>query len=155
MARILYLHGLYSKPGGVKPTAIRSWGHDVINPHLPDDDFELSCQRAQQALESGDPDLVIGSSRGGAVAIAIDSKTLPVILIAPAWKKWGKTGRIDDRSRILHSANDEVIPIEDSLELLQQNMLSNTLLERVGQDHAMTDPEALDALRMMIADAVS
>ena len=37
--RILFLHGWHSIPGGVKPTFLRSHGHDVSNPALPDDDF--------------------------------------------------------------------------------------------------------------------
>jgi hypothetical protein len=40
--RILFLHGWTSVPGGRKPTFLKEQGHDVINPALPDDDFDKS-----------------------------------------------------------------------------------------------------------------
>ena len=38
--KILFLHGWQSVPGGVKPTYLAEHGHEVINPDLPDEDFE-------------------------------------------------------------------------------------------------------------------
>jgi predicted esterase YcpF (UPF0227 family) len=40
---ILFLHGWQSVPGGVKPTYLKDHGHEVINPKLPDEDFEPSA----------------------------------------------------------------------------------------------------------------
>ena len=37
---ILFLHGWTSTPGGVKPTFLKDHGHEVLNPALPDDDFD-------------------------------------------------------------------------------------------------------------------
>ena len=37
---ILFLHGWQSVPGGVKPTYLKDHGHTVINPKLPDEDFD-------------------------------------------------------------------------------------------------------------------
>jgi hypothetical protein len=37
---ILFLHGWNSTPGGVKPTYLTDHGHTVLNPPLPDDDFD-------------------------------------------------------------------------------------------------------------------
>ena len=65
--RILYLHGLHSQPGGKKPSYLLRQGFDLLNPALPDDDFDESVRRAQASFDDGNPDLVIGSSRGGAV----------------------------------------------------------------------------------------
>jgi hypothetical protein len=45
--KILFLHGLNSVPGGVKPTYLTSNGHEVINPALPDDDFTEAVRIAQ------------------------------------------------------------------------------------------------------------
>jgi hypothetical protein len=44
---ILFLHGWQSVPGGVKPTFLKDHGHTVINPKLPDEDFEEAVRIAQ------------------------------------------------------------------------------------------------------------
>ena len=71
--KILYLHGLYSRPGGRKPTFLRERGHEVINPGMPDDDFAASVRIAQHAYDAGSPEVVVGSSRGGAVAMNLET----------------------------------------------------------------------------------
>ncbi len=71
--RILFLHGWQSVPGGVKPTYLAQHGHEVINPALPHDDFADAVCIAQAAFDNHQPAVVVGSSRGGAVAMAIDS----------------------------------------------------------------------------------
>jgi hypothetical protein len=44
--KILFLHGWQSVPGGVKPTFLAQHGHEIINPKLPDEDFELAVRIA-------------------------------------------------------------------------------------------------------------
>ena len=91
--KILYLHGLHSKPGGFKPTFLHQQGHEVINPALPDDDFARSVEIAQAAYGESRPVVIVGSSRGGAVAVNIDAGPTPLVLIAPAWRRWGTATR--------------------------------------------------------------
>jgi hypothetical protein len=43
--KLLFLHGLQSTPNGLKPT--QDHGHEVLNPHLPDDDFDAALKIAQ------------------------------------------------------------------------------------------------------------
>jgi hypothetical protein len=38
--QILFLHGWASTPGGLKPTYLKNHGHEVVNPALPDNDFD-------------------------------------------------------------------------------------------------------------------
>ena len=45
--KILFLHGWRSIPGGVKPTCLKDHGHEVLNPALPDDDFDAALAVAQ------------------------------------------------------------------------------------------------------------
>lgn len=59
---ILYLHGLGSKPGGIKPAFLRGQGFEVINPALPDEDFEESVRIAGEAYDQHHPDVVVGSA---------------------------------------------------------------------------------------------
>jgi hypothetical protein len=149
--KILYLHGLHSRPGGVKPSYLKGNGHDVINPGLPDDDFNQSVRVAQEAFDDGEPDVVVGSSRGGAVAMNIETGDTPLVLIAPAWKRWGRAVRVRTTALILHSSGDAVIPLADSRELIAASGLPSTSMVVAGLDHNMTDPEALAAMLSAVA----
>ena len=86
MKKILFLHGLESKPGGSKAVFLKSLGYEVLNPWLPANNFKKSLEIAQNSLKE-DPDIIVGSSRGGALALALEIHNVPLILIAPAWKR--------------------------------------------------------------------
>ena len=81
--RILILHGWQSVPGGVKPTFLKDHGHEVINPALPDDDMEQAIKIAQAEFDKHQPQVVVGSSRGGAVAMNIKSGDAKLVLLCP------------------------------------------------------------------------
>ena len=81
---ILFLHGWQSVPGGVKPTFLAQHGHTVINPKLPDDDFEKAVKIAQEEFDKHQPQVVVGSSRGGAVAMNIYSGDARLVLLCSA-----------------------------------------------------------------------
>jgi predicted esterase YcpF (UPF0227 family) len=106
----LFLHGWQSVPGGVKPTYLAQHGHEVINPKLPDEDFEAAVRIAQAEYDRHQPDVVVGSSRGGAVAMNLDSGDTPLVLLCPAWKKYGTVKTLKPGTTILHSRADDVVP---------------------------------------------
>src|SRR5260370_27890226 len=99
--KILFLHGWQSVPGGVKPTYLAQHGHEVINPKLPDDDFAAAVQIAQAEFDRHHPDVVVGSSRGGAVAMNLDSGNTPFVLLCPAWKKQRTAKKVGPSTMIL------------------------------------------------------
>jgi hypothetical protein len=142
--KILFLHGWNSVPGGVKPTFLNSHGHDVLNPKLPDDDFAEAVRIAQAEFDTHRPQVVVGSSRGGAVAMNINSDDARLVLLCPAWKKYGTTRTVKPGTVILHSRADDVVPFADSEELAGNS--GATLIE-VGTDHRLADPEPLVAMR--------
>ena len=146
MATVLFLHGWNSKPGGVKPSYLTEHGHTVINPALPDEDFVESVRIAQAAFDQHHPDVVVGSSRGGAVAMNVDTKRAALVLLCPAWKKWGTATTVKPRTIILHSEADDVVPIAHSCELVIQSGMPATSLVIVGNDHRLADPEPLAAM---------
>ena len=141
--RILFLHGWHSVPGGVKPTHLKSHGHTVINPALDDDNFAIALATAQAEFDAHRPEVVVGSSRGGALAMNIDSGAARLVLLCPAWRNWGTVGRVRPDSVVLHSRADDVIPFADSEELVRQ---SGATLVEVGNDHRLADPESLEAM---------
>ena len=140
---ILFLHGWISTPGGTKPIFLVSHGHTVLNPALPDEDFDEAVRIAQAEYDEGKPDVVVGSSRGGAVAMNIDSKETPLVLLCPAWKKWGSAKTVKAQTTILHSRADDVVPFEDSEELVRNSGLSPDVLIEVGCDHRLANEASL------------
>jgi hypothetical protein len=151
--RILFLHGWHSVPGGLKPTFLKDAGHIVLNPALDADDFDAAVRTAQQAYDDGQPDVVVGSSRGGAVAVNIESGDTPLVLLCPAWKNWGKATTVRYNAVILHSRADDVIPFADSEELVRNSGLPESALVEIGTDHRLADPEPLKAMLEVCAMA--
>jgi hypothetical protein len=140
---ILFLHGSQSTPGGLKPTYLKEHGHKVLNPALPDDDFDVAVRIAQAEFDRHKPDVVVGSSRGGAVAMNIDAGSTPLILLCPAWKHWGSERTVKPGTVILHSQADEVVPFLDSVELVSNSGLPSESLVEVGTEHRLADSESL------------
>jgi hypothetical protein len=150
--RILFLHGWTSKPGGVKPTYLKDHGHEVINPKLPDDDFEEAVQIAQEEFDKHHAQVVVGSSRGGAVAMNIKSGDARLVLLCPAWKKYGTAKTVKPGTVILHSRADDVVPFADSEELVRKSGLPASALIEVGSDHRLANPEPLSAMLKACGD---
>ena len=144
--KILFLHGWRSVLGGVKPTYLKDHGHTLINPALDDDDFDVAVRTAQAEYDQHKPDVIVGSSRGGAVAMNINSGDSPLVLLCPAWKNWGTVTRLKPNSVILHSRQDDVIPFSHSEELVAHSGLPPETLIEVGNDHRLADPDPLKAM---------
>jgi hypothetical protein len=144
--KTLFLHGWQSVPGGVKPTFLARHGHEVINPALPDEDFEEALRIAQAEYDRHRPDVIVGSSRGGAVAMNLDGGDTPLVLLCPAWKKYGMSRVVKKNTTILHSRADDVVPFADSEELVRTSSLPASALIEVGSDHRLADPEPLAAM---------
>ena len=92
-------------------------------PSYPD-----GCRIIQQAADEFQPDVIVGSSMGGVVALGVTSPASRV-LIAPATTVSFKgissptnllaSTRLPARTIILHAEADEVVPFAASLELLE------------------------------------
>ena len=148
--KILFLHGLESSPGGEKPTILSSAGYEIIEPYLPSNNWVDSIAAAQEAYDEEKPDIVVGSSRGAAVAMSADLPVRKMILIAPAWKKYCPTCTISPNTTILHSPEDQIIAFADS-QLLSK--MFNAELIIAGDDHRMNDSGALAKLMQAINDS--
>jgi alpha-beta hydrolase superfamily lysophospholipase len=148
--KILYLHGWNSVVGGVKPTYLKTHGHEIIEPALDHEDFQAALQTAQAAFDQHQPEVVAASSRGGAVAMNLKSGSARLVLLCPAWKKWGQAQTVKPGTTILHSRADDVVPFADSVELTTKSGLPESALIEVGQDHRLADPEPLEALLRVV-----
>jgi len=143
---IVYLHGRLSSPNSSKRKELQKAGHHVFAPALPKDDWDKSLSIAAEMISRVQPDVIVASSRGGAVALNIDTGTVPLVLIAPAWRKFGASTRPEPKgsTTILHSVNDDVVPVADSVHL--SNSLPGTKFIEVGACHRMNDAPAISAM---------
>ena len=110
-------------------------------------------ESAQAAFDLHRPGVVVGSSRGGAVAMNIDTDGSALVLLCPAWKRWGTATTVKPGTVILHSEADDVIPIAESRELLARSGLPETALIVVGDDHRLAGLEPLAALAAAVERA--
>jgi predicted alpha/beta hydrolase family esterase len=80
----------------------------------------------------------------------IDSGEARLVLLCPAWRKYGTARTIKPDTVILHSRADDVVPFADSEELARTS--GATLIE-VGTDHRLADAEPLAAMLRACAGA--
>ena len=148
--KVLFLHG-WSSDGARKTAFLRFLGYDVLKPRLSDWWFRRAIAQAQAAYDAFGPAVIVGSSRGGAVAMNMNSGGTPLLLLAPAWKRWGKARSVKKpcRSVIVHSRYDDIVPFADSVELC----LNSPGLSIIpgGEDHRLNDPQARKALTNALA----
>ena len=76
----------------------------------------------------------------------INSGDAKLVLLCPAWKKWGTAKTVKPGTVILHSRADDVIPFADSEELVRNSGLPASALIEVGNDHRLADPEPLEKM---------
>ena len=104
--------------------------------------------RAIDTFNNFQPDIVIGSSRGGAIASYIDTADISKILVAPAWSKFGVTSPlVNETTTILHSKQDNLVQLEDSFALVEHY---GCKLIECGIGHRMSDEEALQELLKVV-----
>lgn len=146
MKKILFLHGLESKPGGTKAKHLEKCGYKVFNPHMPKWSYEESIKAAQDVIDREEPDVIVGSSRGGALALSVDPKGAKLVLIAPAWKRFipdTKFEHVDKTTCVIHCPDDDIVKYVNSQELADS---TGANLIRAGISHRMSDEEALEAI---------
>lgn len=141
--KVLFLHGLESKPGGSKAKALKEAGFEVLNPALPKEPFDIAVKIAQDVINYERPSVVVGSSRGGAVAMAVKPMGAQRVLIAPAWRKYGVSKNLDS-AFVLHSETDDIVPFEDTQELFRNNVGITVIA--CDDDHRMRKEETLSKI---------
>jgi predicted alpha/beta hydrolase family esterase len=144
-----------SSNGSAKSSFLRSLGYSVLVPRLPGWSFRAALRVAQDAFDGFDPIIVVGSSRGGSLALHLDTRDRPMILLAPAYQFFGgmpDRETIPQGSVVIHSPDDHLVPIRHSLELVQH--LHDLGLIRAGETHHLNCPGGKEALRRVVHDLV-
>ena len=138
---VLFFHGREGSPTGSKATWLaRTRG--AVTPQLDTRTVEGALPLARAALEAHAPSLVVGSSFGGALAVALLQEgriRVPVVLLAPAAHKLGVPNVLPEGARvvILHGDQDDVVPLDDSVALARTGGPAVSLRVIPGGDHRL------------------
>jgi len=153
--KILYIHGLESGPMGRKVSFLRNLpAVDIHCDQLPvTNGFEACVQQQIASLKRFKPQVVIGSSYGGAIATELilrNAWTGPTLLLAPAWMEikrrlpeqitWAGPSLANATGKVivLHGDRDDIVPLADSQELVKTSPLAEL--------HILQDEHPLDCL---------
>jgi pimeloyl-ACP methyl ester carboxylesterase len=140
--RVQFAHGLESSPQSTKARLFAQ--HFVAEtPAMNTHDFE-SCVAVHAAvLARFQPDVLVGSSFGGAVAVALLERALwrgPTLLLAQAAERYRPGVHLPEGVRVLlvHARQDDVVPVEHSRKLAQTGTPALVELIECDDDHALT-----------------
>jgi hypothetical protein len=138
---VLFIHGLESSPHGTKARVLAEH-FATETPYMDTRDFE-GCVRAQEAaIRRFRPDVVVGSSFGGAVAVALLQRGLwrgPTLLLAQAAALQGLRPELPTGVRVwlVHGAHDDVVPPAASRTLARTGSPSLVRLLEIDDDHRL------------------
>ena len=137
--KVMYLHGLEgsAKEGAKAVYCKKQFG--AVAPQMPatlkrlikdkKECIATCLQVAIDAVEEHQPDLIIGSSFGGGITMGLLQGGYykgDAILLAPAGVKYGLSPLLPTESKIviIHDRTDEIVPFEDSLKIIKENMMN-------------------------------
>ena len=105
-------------------------------------DFQACVDLHREALASFRPDVLVGSSFGGAVVAELLARELwrgPTLLLAQAALRRSPTQRLPQAVRVwlVHGTRDEVIDPDDSRRLAETGAPDSVRLIEVDDDHSL------------------
>ena len=139
--RVQFIHGLEGSPQGAK-AQLFAQHFTAITPAMNTNDLE-GCVALQAAtLGSFKPDVLVGSSFGGAVAVVLLQRGLwrgPTLLLAQAAKHYGLALELPARIHVwlVHGTRDDVVDISESRALARSGTPELVRLIEVDDDHPL------------------
>jgi predicted esterase len=155
--KVQFIHGLESGPGSSKAAYLDRF-FDAQTPAMDTRDFEGSIALQARHAATFAPDVLVGSSFGGAVALALLQRGIfsgPTVLLAPAHTHFGVEARIPAGARvvIVHGSRDDVVSIEDSRRLAASGGRGVDFVE-VDDEHRLASLLEGDALATVVRRAL-
>ena len=139
--RVQFIHGLESSPQSTK-ARILAEQFETLTPAMQTDDFEGCVALQQRALQDFRPDVIVGSSFGGAVLVALLQRGHwrgPSLLLAQAALRTDLPCELPEDVRIwlVHGTRDEIVDPEDSRRLARLGTPEWVQLIEVDDDHVL------------------
>jgi hypothetical protein len=140
--RVQFAHGLESSPQGSKAKLLAQH-FEACTPSMDTRDFESCVGVHAGTLARFLPDLLIGSSFGGAVAVALLERGLwrgPTLLLAQAALHYNPRARLPKGVRVtlVHARQDDVVPVAQSVALAATGETGLVELIECDDDHALS-----------------
>lgn len=154
---VQFIHGLESSPRSSKAMYLDRW-FDSETPEMDTSDFEGAIAIQAARLAERPPEVLIGSSFGGAVALALLVRGLyagSTLLLAPAHRHYHVPERIPEGvpAIIVHGTKDDVVPIEGSRALAETGTPGLVRLVVVEDEHRLGLLVETDALAKLVRAA--
>jgi hypothetical protein len=154
--RVLFIHGQESGPQGTKARLLAAH-FEARTPQMDTQRFEDCVRQIAREIEAFQPDVVVGSSFGGAVAVALLQRGLwsgPTLLLAQAAAELGVPLRLpeDVPVWIVHGTRDDVVPIASSLMLARSGSPERVRLVEVHDDHRLSATVASGRLVALVRE---
>lgn len=153
--RVQFAHGLESSPQGNKARILAA-RFTALTPRMNTRDFDSCIEVHARALHTFRPHVLVGSSFGGAVAVALLMRGLyagPTLLLAQAAQRYLPQAALPEGVSVtlVHARQDEVIPFADSEQLARTGNPALVKLIACDDDHALTALCARGELAMLVA----
>lgn len=155
--RVQLIHGLEGSPQGRKARALEAAFPECRAPAMDTSDFEASLAAQAEVLSEFRPHVLVGSSFGGAVAVALLQRGLwqgPTLLLAQAAQRMGLPARLPAGVPVwlVHATADDIVPVADSRALAAAGEPPFVRLIEVEDDHALHDWVAAGHLVTTVRD---
>jgi hypothetical protein len=155
--RVQFAHGLESSPQGSKAKLLAQH-FEACTPSMDTRDFESCVGVHAGTLARFRPHLLIGSSFGGAVVVALLQRNLwrgPTLLLAQAAVHYHPGVRLPAGVRVtlVHARQDDTVPCEHSRLLAATGQADLVELIERDDDHALTQLVASGELIALVQRA--
>jgi alpha/beta superfamily hydrolase len=139
--RVQFIHGLEGSPQGAKAQLLAQH-FTAVTPVMDTSDFEGCVALHAETIASFRPDILVGSSFGGAVAVALLQRRLwrgPTLLLAQAAQHFGLAAALPEGVDVwlIHGRGDDVVDIEGSRALARSGTAELVRLIEVDDDHSL------------------
>jgi predicted esterase len=154
--RVQFIHGLEGSPQGSKARLLAAH-FDTRTPAMDTTDFDACVLLQAEMLKKFRPDVLVGSSFGGAVAVRLLHLELwrgRTLLLAQAALSYDTEAALPRGVPIwlAHGLQDELIDIEDSRRLAGTGSPEQTRLIEVEDDHPLHASIESGALIQWVTD---
>ncbi len=139
--RVLFIHGLEGSPQGSKARLFAEH-FEARTPAMDTSDPAACVEVQRRAIEDFRPDVLVGSSFGGAVAVALLASGAwrgPTLLLAQAAIHYDEAATLpkDVTVWLAHGTRDTLIPIEHSRRLAATGSPDRVRVLEVDDDHPL------------------